>query len=221
MPSNSRPTRASRRSLAAASGAVSVVCIMSLRTFLATAPLSILLLTTPVSQEELAGSLAERVAECAAPAEKDAGAARAGWDVDGDGERALDFGSALRRYRLAVGLTQDELAERANVSPRSIGDIERGVSRAPQRNTVGLLAEALGLTGDARCAFEASARRRPAPAPIPSNPAIAARRSTGPEPPAPPLVGRVAEVGLLERHLLADGPPVLVLAGEPGLGKTR
>ena len=63
--------------------------------------------------------------------------------MDGDSERALDFGSALRRYRVAAGLTQDELAERANVSPRSIGDIERGVSRAPQRNTVGLLADAL------------------------------------------------------------------------------
>src|SRR5262249_31318863 len=42
---------------------------------------------------------------------------------------------------------------------------------------------------------------------------------------APPLVGRVRELGLLARHLTDDGafPPVplLLLAGEPGIGKTR
>jgi predicted ATPase len=35
------------------------------------------------------------------------------------------------------------------------------------------------------------------------------------------MVGRTVERVLLERHLLGDGSPVLLLAGEPGIGKTR
>jgi tetratricopeptide (TPR) repeat protein len=37
----------------------------------------------------------------------------------------------------------------------------------------------------------------------------------------PPLAGRNVEQDLLLRHLEGGGPPVLVLAGEPGMGKTR
>src|SRR3569833_1743840 len=37
-----------------------------------------------------------------------------------------DFGSILRRYRAAAGLTQAELAARAGMSRRGIADIERG-----------------------------------------------------------------------------------------------
>ena len=37
------------------------------------------------------------------------------------------FADLLRRYRIAAGLTQEELAERATFSVRAISDIERGV----------------------------------------------------------------------------------------------
>ena len=37
----------------------------------------------------------------------------------------------------------------------------------------------------------------------------------------PPFVGRTRELALLERHLRGEGPPLLLLAGEPGIGKTR
>jgi predicted ATPase len=37
----------------------------------------------------------------------------------------------------------------------------------------------------------------------------------------PPLVGRQRELALLGRHLAGQGPPLLLLAGEPGIGKTR
>jgi hypothetical protein len=41
-------------------------------------------------------------------------------------------------------------------------------------------------------------------------------------PPAPlPFVGRRQELTALERHLRGAGPPLLVLTGEPGIGKTR
>ena len=35
------------------------------------------------------------------------------------------FGNLLRRYRVAAGLTQEELAERAGVSTRGISDLEQ------------------------------------------------------------------------------------------------
>ena len=34
-------------------------------------------------------------------------------------------------------------------------------------------------------------------------------------------MGRAHKLALLERHLSGDGPPVLLLAGEPGIGKSR
>jgi tetratricopeptide (TPR) repeat protein/transcriptional regulator with XRE-family HTH domain len=125
---------------------------------------------------------------------------------------ALAFGSLLRRYRLAAGLTQEELAERAGISKRSLSDMERGLPHRPRPQTVALLAEALLLAPPNREALAAAARRA-------GRPAAAARadeQATGPA-----LVGRTAELALLERHLAGDGPPLLLLAGEPGIGKTR
>jgi pimeloyl-ACP methyl ester carboxylesterase/DNA-binding XRE family transcriptional regulator len=57
------------------------------------------------------------------------------------------FAQLLRRQRLACGLTQQELADRARLSERSISDLERGVKSAPRLTTVRLLIEALGLEG--------------------------------------------------------------------------
>jgi class 3 adenylate cyclase len=69
------------------------------------------------------------------------------------------FGALLRRHRLAAGLTQEELAERAGIGLRSIGDMERGVPHAPRKDTVALLAEALALAPADRAAFAEAARR--------------------------------------------------------------
>jgi tetratricopeptide (TPR) repeat protein/transcriptional regulator with XRE-family HTH domain len=76
----------------------------------------------------------------------------------------LSFGGLLRSLRTAAGLTQEELAEAARVSYRSISDLERGVSRSPRRDTARLLADALGLSGDDRGRFETAARGGPPPA---------------------------------------------------------
>jgi tetratricopeptide (TPR) repeat protein/transcriptional regulator with XRE-family HTH domain len=141
-----------------------------------------------------------------------------------DSAHPTTFGTLLRHHRVVVGLTQEELAERAGVSPRSIGDIERGVSRAPQRNTVGLLATALGLTKDERRAFETMARRRAVPFPsLPQGPDVvaAAPAHDRSHHATSSLVGRAVELDLLDRHLQGDGPPILIFAGEPGLGKSR
>jgi predicted ATPase/DNA-binding XRE family transcriptional regulator len=68
------------------------------------------------------------------------------------------FGELLKKHRVAAGVTQDYLAEIARVSANAISSLERGVRRAPHRDTVSLLASALGLTGRDREDFEQSAK---------------------------------------------------------------
>jgi class 3 adenylate cyclase/tetratricopeptide (TPR) repeat protein/DNA-binding XRE family transcriptional regulator len=69
------------------------------------------------------------------------------------------FGGLLRRHRLAAGLTQQALADRAGLSVRGIADLERGVRRYPHFHTVRCLAEALELTPGERVALAAVGRR--------------------------------------------------------------
>src|SRR5688572_23205916 len=73
------------------------------------------------------------------------------------------FGRLLREHRLAAGLTQEALAERAGMSARGISDLESGARQKPQRETVRLLAGALGLAGADLAAFAAAAHRPSAP----------------------------------------------------------
>jgi len=79
-------------------------------------------------------------------------------------EPPVTFASLLRKLRAEARLTQEELAEASGVRPRSISDLERGVATSPQRETIRLLAGALGLTGLVRAKFEAVARGRAVPA---------------------------------------------------------
>src|SRR6516164_11327146 len=68
------------------------------------------------------------------------------WGVPGMAEQpALSFGGLLRQLRAEALLTQEELAEAARLSPRSVSDLERGVNRTARKDTAGLLADALGL----------------------------------------------------------------------------
>jgi transcriptional regulator with XRE-family HTH domain len=65
----------------------------------------------------------------------------------------------LRQYRIAAGLSQEALAERAKLSTRAVSDLERGVRRLPYRATVAQLADALQLGEDARrLLFQAASR---------------------------------------------------------------
>jgi len=70
------------------------------------------------------------------------------------------FADLLRKLRTEARLTQEELAEAAGLSPRSVSDLERGIAVTPHRDTVRLLADALQLIGPARAQFEAVARGR-------------------------------------------------------------
>jgi tetratricopeptide (TPR) repeat protein/transcriptional regulator with XRE-family HTH domain len=79
-------------------------------------------------------------------------------------EPPVTFAGLLRTLRTEARLTQEELAEAAGLSPRSVSDLERGIAQAPRRETIRLLADALDLIGPVRAQFEAVARGRGVPA---------------------------------------------------------
>src|SRR6266700_7200215 len=69
------------------------------------------------------------------------------------------FGERLRALRQAARLTQEELAERAGMTAAGISAIERGIRTRTYPRTVAALADALGLAGEDREAFQALAGR--------------------------------------------------------------
>jgi predicted ATPase/DNA-binding XRE family transcriptional regulator len=126
------------------------------------------------------------------------------------------FASLLRRHRLAAGLSQEELAERAGLSRRGVSDLERGVKRSPHRDTILRLADALGLEGQERSLFAALARGQSSP--------LSGDRARPPDAlphHSAPFVGRRHELALLDDHRALRTPPLLFVAGEPGIGKSR
>lgn len=56
----------------------------------------------------------------------------------------LAFGSEVRRRRLALGLTLEQLAERSSLTPNYIGTVEHG-QRDPSLSTILALAHGLGV----------------------------------------------------------------------------
>jgi len=151
--------------------------------------------------------------------------------VEAVAEPALSFAGLLRRFRTEARLTQEELAEAAGLSPRSVSDLERGINRTARKDTAVLLADALSLTGQVRVLFVAAARgRAPAAEVLAARPdgaaggsAAAATRSlprdigsfTGREPELARLLGTLAGVA-------SDGgaPGICVVDGMAGIGKT-
>jgi transcriptional regulator with XRE-family HTH domain len=155
---------------------------------------------------------------------------------------ALEFGGLLRQLRAGAKLTQEELAEAASLSPRSVSDLERGINRTARRDTAVLLAGALGLPEPVRAVFLAAARGR-----TPAAEVLAALRgeTTAPGGPGPgrdpvwpgcPYLGLVPFGERDERLFYGRGelvdqlvrwmaerlgrPGILLVAGESGAGKS-
>ncbi|HEV2237285.1 MAG TPA: helix-turn-helix domain-containing protein [Ktedonobacterales bacterium] len=146
---------------------------------------------------------------------------------------AWTFGGLLRHYRLRAGLTQEDLASRAGLSPRGISDLERGLRREPRPSTLTLLAEALGLSDGERARLFAAARGLIAfPPPPDGQQANAIASVVQPAPPGDqgseslpnpptPFVGRSGELAHLQRLLDAPESRLITLVGPGGMGKTR
>jgi transcriptional regulator with XRE-family HTH domain len=139
------------------------------------------------------------------------------------------FGSVLRTLRVGAGLTQEEVAEHAGLSARAIGDLERGAVRRPQRRTVAVLVDALGLDEqDARLLSEAARRPvRPAGAAHPQGSAAEVETSLPRQLPREPqsFVARAAEMAELTRIGAGSGAGsgggrVVTVVGAGGIGKT-
>ena len=84
-----------------------------------------------------------------------------------DNELGSGFGALIQRHRRLAGLTQEELAERTELSVRAIRNLELGLVRKPRGDTVIRLVRALRL--DASAAVELGMSVRPAPAALPAD----------------------------------------------------
>jgi tetratricopeptide (TPR) repeat protein/transcriptional regulator with XRE-family HTH domain len=133
------------------------------------------------------------------------------------------FAALLRELRISAGMTQEELAERAGLSPRSISDLERGIHSTARRVTAQLLADALTLTGPARMTFEAVAQGRLTADPLTVG-ALAAATRTLPRD-VISFTGREAELGRLltavSEHVRGGWvAAIYAIGGMAGVGKT-
>ncbi|MEJ3652468.1 tetratricopeptide repeat protein [Actinomycetes bacterium KLBMP 9759] len=140
---------------------------------------------------------------------------------------AETFADALRRLRTAARMTQEQLAERADLSVRTIRGMESGRIRSPRPESLRLLAGALGFVGDELTEFEelgrdgywtqratsngAGARDRAFPVPAQLPPDVSA------------FTGRDNHIDELDAVLAGDNGTasrIAVLVGGPGAGKT-
>jgi predicted ATPase/DNA-binding XRE family transcriptional regulator len=121
--------------------------------------------------------------------------------------RSLPLAELLRRYRAEAHVSQEELAERAGVAARTIGDIETGVSLWPRAITISLISEALGLDAQSRETLRAASSRR-------------GLKSSSELPHAPPLIGRETDMAAVLALLRDDAVRLVTLTGGPGVGKT-
>jgi len=136
----------------------------------------------------------------------------------------LTLGQLLRRHRAASAVTQEDLAERAGISARTVSDVERGLRTTIYRDTAGRLAWALGLEGEARAEFEAIARgRRTRALSQTSSAGVEAHtlESSGVPAQLTRLIGREVELAAVLSALRSRDIRLLALTGPGGVGKTR
>ena len=132
------------------------------------------------------------------------------------------FGQRLRVLRTRAGLSQEDLAQRAGVGVKTVGNIEAGRTTA-RPSTLRALADALDLEGADRTDFWAMA----APQGSAQPPTPTAQVIVPAQLPAcvPAFAGRATELGWLSSQLAAAsgrGPTMVIcaLSGTAGVGKT-
>jgi predicted ATPase/DNA-binding XRE family transcriptional regulator len=132
------------------------------------------------------------------------------------------FADLLRRSRRAAGLSQEELAERAGLSARAVSDLERGVNRAPRRDTLEMLADALALPPDERRRWERLRQQQS----LRSGTAVTTQPKSAPHLTSLPsqptrFFGRETELSDLSSLFREDDVRLVTLTGPGGSGKTR
>ena len=134
-------------------------------------------------------------------------------------EPPAGLAGVLRRLRTGAGLTQEELAEAAGLSPRTVSDLERGLATTPHKDTVRLLADALQLGGSARVEFEAAGRGHTVPGRARGR-GVAATRTLPRD--IASFTGRQRELAALAEAAAGAGGVVSIhaIGGMAGIGKT-
>jgi transcriptional regulator with XRE-family HTH domain len=132
---------------------------------------------------------------------------------------ATTFAILLRRHRLARSLTQEQLAERAQITAKAVGALERGERRRPYPHTVRSLARALALDDGERAELENAVPFRVAPRGVAPSRSAATQDRDLSSPPGP-VLGREDEADLVSDILRAGERRLITLVGTGGVGKT-
>jgi predicted ATPase len=119
------------------------------------------------------------------------------------------FSELLRQQRRAAGYSQEDLAERAGLSVGAIGSLEQGLRRAPHRDTVRALADALHISESKRRQLEEAAARARGRQPRDDSGLPAS------------LTSFIERRELDELKALLSERRLLTVTGSPGIGKTR
>jgi transcriptional regulator with XRE-family HTH domain len=146
------------------------------------------------------------------------GVVEGGSRIKASGEDA-PFGAQLRDLRETAGLTQEELAERAGLTAKTISLLERGERKRPHPHTVRTLADALGLSEGGRAVLTEAIFRRSGDAPVHDE--ATGRYSFALPVFLTPLLGREREVEEIVGLLGQVAIRLLTLTGLGGIGKTR
>ena len=127
-----------------------------------------------------------------------------------------DFAALLKKFRTEAGLSQQTLAERALISVQAISALERGYRKAPYRDTVDRIADALELSEEAREHLQSSTERS-------RGPRHTAEHGTMPAHNLPRQLTSFLGRDLVVAHIveLLDTTPLVSIVGTGGAGKTR
>ncbi|GAB3829257.1 ATP-binding protein [Kribbella italica] len=139
-------------------------------------------------------------------------------DADGRAAGRSGFADLLLDLRVRAGFSQEELAEAAGLSVRTIRELEAGRVARPRKDSVRLLASALGLE-DAGEFLAAAGHGTVRPVIAVGAPAATGMRWRGTRPIPDGLVGRDKELAELADLLRQNR--LVTLVGPGGVGKTE